>query len=361
MLDEMESCKVPDFEGEEEFEDFEFRPRGGMPMRRRAPMVARPRIQRRVMRQRVRPHSLKRRPGMQRRRPGMRLRPGAIRMRSRPLVRRPGMRPRPPLPRPTVRPSLRPTPSNIATTRPTLSGLTSLPPRRVTDYGYGYPVPVVPYPFPAPYPSSNGRDHGADAGADLDPNVLVDMGATPGTDVPPDTGRDALPDTNGDFTPNTGAMQEPEPSGDVGADASDAADASADLAPDDDAASNVAVDAQDEFILAGENEPLDSFRQLWQSIPSDLKRDLAQSAVQMWKVRGALLRRLVAVAFTLLTKRNLTPAIALQHAALQLGVPRRTASHSKHKTEDVRIKQYRRRQEQRGYNPQQASPRRYRT
>jgi hypothetical protein len=29
---------------------------------------------------------------------------------------------------------------------------------------------------PFPTPSSNGRDHGADDGAALDPNVLVDMG-----------------------------------------------------------------------------------------------------------------------------------------------------------------------------------------
>jgi hypothetical protein len=105
----------------------------------------------------------------------------------------------------------------------------------VRYYGYGYPVHAIPYSFPYPYPPSNGRDYGADAGADLDPNVLVDMGADTGADFAPDTGTDSSPDTGADFTPDARAAHEPEPGTGAGSDSSmdSTADASADFTPDD--------------------------------------------------------------------------------------------------------------------------------
>lgn len=153
-------------------------------------------------------------------------------------MRRPGLRPRPAIQRPQApRMPRGSAPTGITSARPA-PGVSSSARPTIVRGGYGYWAPAIPYPAPFPVPSSNGRDHAADDGATLDPNVLVDMGDDNAAGATPDAGADATPDTGADFAPDASDGQ--EPSDDSGADAAADADADAggDFTPDDGGASS---------------------------------------------------------------------------------------------------------------------------
>jgi hypothetical protein len=102
--------------------------------------------------------------------------------------------------------------------------------------------------------------------------------------------------------------------------------------------------------LASEQEAFDvhTLSELWRTMPLDLKQQLIESAKQLWPIRGALLQRVVATAYSLIIGQGLLPLPALRQAARQLRVPQRG---TQGKLSAVQVKQYHRRQEQRGRKP----------
>jgi hypothetical protein len=92
---------------------------------------------------------------------------------------------------------------------------------------------------------------------------------------------------------------------------------------------------------------------LWRSMPPDLKQQLIATARALWPLRGALLQRVVTTAYSLILQQGLTPLPALRQAARQWQVPQQSTPG---KLSDVQVKQYHRRQEQRGRRPGRNQP-----
>ncbi len=88
---------------------------------------------------------------------------------------------------------------------------------------------------------------------------------------------------------------------------------------------------------------------MWRSMPPDLKQQLMTTARQLWTVRGGLLAQLVGLAYSFVLQ-GLQPIPALRLAARQLHIPR---SSGLGKLTGVQVKQYHRRQQQRGRRPGQ--------
>jgi hypothetical protein len=87
-------------------------------------------------------------------------------------------------------------------------------------------------------------------------------------------------------------------------------------------------------------------------IPSDLAELLSKQAQSLWGVRGALLHRLLATAYVLI-ERGIPPMQALHIGARQLNLRSRPAASSRPGLSDVQVRQYHRRQQQRGRRPGQ--------
>jgi hypothetical protein len=92
------------------------------------------------------------------------------------------------------------------------------------------------------------------------------------------------------------------------------------------------------------------------ALPGDLKRNLLTQARMIYNVRGALLARLMATVYTLIGRRNFPPQLALQVGARQLGLrPQAAPARTDRGLRDPQVRQYHRRQQQRGRRPGQST------
>lgn len=101
--------------------------------------------------------------------------------------------------------------------------------------------------------------------------------------------------------------------------------------------------------LDGEAMDFDSLRQAWSAMPPDIKKYLLGLARQTWDARGYNIYYLVATAFSLM-RGGLAPVPALRQAALQLRIPQRRETHPRGMS-PAQVREYVRRQRQRGYHP----------
>jgi hypothetical protein len=90
---------------------------------------------------------------------------------------------------------------------------------------------------------------------------------------------------------------------------------------------------------------MDQLRDVWRSMPQDLKSLLVSYAKQLWSVRGVLLAKLVILAFGDM-RRGVPMQAALYRAAHRLGVQRRDGGVQPGMS-TTQVQQYRRRQMQR--------------
>lgn len=88
-------------------------------------------------------------------------------------------------------------------------------------------------------------------------------------------------------------------------------------------------------------------------MPNDLGEQLIAHAQAMWEVRGAMLPRLMFTVFALIG-RGLPPMQALQMGAHQLNLPPRSIAPTQRGLSAVQVRQFHRRQEQRGRRPGQS-------
>lgn len=87
-------------------------------------------------------------------------------------------------------------------------------------------------------------------------------------------------------------------------------------------------------------------------IPNDLSDQLVAHAQTIWGVRGALLQRLIATAYVLMG-RGFPPMQALQIGARQLNLRPQQVTSTRPGMSEVQVRQYHRRQQQRGRRPGQ--------
>jgi hypothetical protein len=105
----------------------------------------------------------------------------------------------------------------------------------------------------------------------------------------------------------------------------------------------------------GEAFDFHTIQEMWRAIPPDLKSQLLARARQLWSVRDPLLRQLLGLTAVFIVQQRMPPLHALQRAAQQLRLPPRSIPSSQGGMRDVQVKQYHRRQEQRGRRPGQLS------